>query len=166
MARTRTWLWIVAGIVGACVLIMIVIAGAGIYFVSKHISTERVTSAEALRALDERRATFAVKEPLIELDELDRARSVRDISALPASSVKPRDLWILAWNPENDRLVRISVPFWVLHFGKRRMDLASSGRTVDLDRLNLTVPGLERIGPALILDFRPASGERVLVWTQ
>ena len=166
MAKTKTWLWIIAGIVGFCVLVLIVIAGTGIYFVSKHISTQRVTSAEALKALDERRSMFPVKEPLIELDEFDHARPVRDIAAIPTSPVKPHDLWILAWNPEKDHLVKISVPFWVLHFGKRKMELASSGRTVDLDRLHLTVPDLERIGPALILDFRPASGERVLVWTQ
>ena len=166
MAKTKTWIWIIAGIVGFCVLIMVVVAGAGIYFVSKHINTQRVTSGEALRALDERRATFAVKEPLIELDEFDHARSVRDIAAIPTSSIKPHDLWILAWNPEKEHLVKISVPFWILHFGKHKMDLQSSGRSVDLDRLHLTVPDLERIGPALILDFRPASGERVLVWTQ
>jgi hypothetical protein len=166
MAKRKTWLWIIVGIVGFCVLVMIAIAGAGIYFVSKHISTQHVTSAEALRALDERRSTFLVKEPLIELDEFDHARSVRNIAGMPTSSVKPHDLYILAWNPETDRLVRISVPFWVLHFGKRKMEIAASGRSVDLDRLHLTVPDLERIGPALILDFRPASGERVLVWTQ
>ena len=166
MAKTKTWIWIIVGVIGFCVLIMILIAGAGIYFVSKHISTQHVTSAEALRTLDERRATFTVKQPLIELDEFDRPRPGRDISALPSSAVKPHDLYILAWKPENDRLVRISVPFWVLHFGKRKMDIASSGRSIDLDRLHLTVPELERIGPALILDFRPASGERVLVWTQ
>jgi hypothetical protein len=61
--------------------------------------------------------------------------------------------------------VNVSVPFWILRMGKQKMDFA--GRDgFNFDRLHLNVADLERIGPALILDYRPANGERVLIWTQ
>jgi hypothetical protein len=36
----------------------------------------------------------------------------------------------------------------------------------DFQRLNLDVDELERIGPALVFDFRNQDGVRVLLWTQ
>ena len=45
MATAKTWLWIILGFVGVCVLGMSVIAGAGVYFVSKHINVRATTSA-------------------------------------------------------------------------------------------------------------------------
>jgi hypothetical protein len=73
---------------------------------------------------------------------------------------------VLAWNADDGKLVKLSVPFWLLKFGRRKVDVNSRDSGFDLDRLHLDINELERIGPTLILDLRKPSGERVLVWTQ
>jgi hypothetical protein len=167
MNRTvRTWLWIVVGFFGLCVLGLVLVAGAGFYFVSHHIAMQRTSSSSALQALDEARSAFKTLDPLIEVDSLDQPHAVRAIDRLPTSPVKPQNLHILAWNPDDGRLARISLPLWILRMGRRKMDLLHDTQNFDFERLNLDVAELERIGPALILDYRAPRGERVLIWTQ
>src|SRR5712675_170408 len=122
MATAKTWLWIILGFVGVCVLGMSVIAGAGIYFVSKHINVRATTSASALQTFETARARFAGQQPLIELDAFERAREVRRITELPTSDAKPADLHILVWKASDNQLVNVSVPFWVLRLGRQKMD--------------------------------------------
>jgi hypothetical protein len=165
MATAKTWLWIIVGFLGTCVLGLVLVAGAGIYFVSHHISVQKTSSPQALRSFDATRARFDAK-PLIEIDALDHPREGRAIGELPTSSVTPRDLHVLAWNPDDDRLARVSVPLWVLRLGRRKIDILKSSRGFNFESLNLDIAELERIGPALVLDYRTPSGERVLIWTQ
>lgn len=165
MATARTWVWIILGFVGVCVLGMSIIAGAGVYFVSRHIQVRGTTSASALQTFEAARATFKAQQPLIELDAFERPREVRPIAELPTSPVKPVDLHVLVWKASDNQLVNISVPFWVLRLGNQKMDFLN-GHDVNFDQLHLSVADLERIGPALVLDYRQTSGERVLIWTQ
>lgn len=165
MATKKTWLWIIGGLFAVGVLGMLVIAGAGVYFVSQHIETEPSTGAEALRAFDAARNVFK-DPPLFELDNVERVRVSRRLAQLPTSRVKPEHLWILAWDPEDERLVKVSLPFWLLRLGRRKMDIINGDRGFDLERLNLDIAELERIGPSLVVDHRTPSGERVLIWTQ
>jgi len=165
LAKTRTWIWIIVAGLGVCVLVMIGIAGTGVYFVSQHINAKRTSSSEALHQFEETRASFKGKPPLLELDRLGHPREVKATESMPTSDVKPADLVILAWNPDRGRIVRISLPFWLLHFGRRKVDLFDNSNDFDFDRLNIDVNELERIGPAFVLDYTTLNGERVLVWT-
>jgi hypothetical protein len=36
----------------------------------------------------------------------------------------------------------------------------------DIERLQLDVNELHRVGPVLLFDFKSTNGERVLIWTQ
>jgi len=90
----------------------------------------------------------------------------RSTQELPTSKVKPQDLKILAFDPEKQRLVKVSLPFWLLRLGKQKIDVMNDEPGFDLERLNLDVAELERIGPALVFDFRSHEGVRVLLWTQ
>ena len=166
MASAKTWLWIILGFVGLCILGLFVIAGAGVFYVSRHIQVRPTTSANALQTFDNARARFKAQQPLIEIDEWEHPHAARRISEIPTSAVKPTDLHVLVWNADENKLVNVSVPFWVLRFGRQKMKLAGDSHGFNVERLNLDVPELERIGPALVLDFRPPSGERVLIWTQ
>jgi hypothetical protein len=166
MASAKTWLWILVGIIGVCLLGLFALAGAGVYFVSRHVGSERTTSADALRSFDERRAAFKDAHPLIEFDSMDQPHASRSLSEMPTSATRPTDLRILVWEPNDERLVKISLPFWMLRLGRRKLNFVSQDRNLDLDRLNLDVPELERVGPQLVVDYRAPSGERVLVWTQ
>ena len=166
MASRRTWVWLVLGVVALCVFCLIAVAGAGVYFVSRHIKTERVTNADAIRAFDEVKARFPGAVPLYEIDNTDQPRLVRPLTELPSSNAKPDNLQLLAWDPDDERLVKLSLPFWVLTVGRQKMEVAGRGRDFDLDRLKLDAGELERIGPRLVFDFRDRDGARVLLWTQ
>lgn len=166
MAARKTWVWVIVGVLGAVLVVLIAVAGAGVYLVTRHIKTERVTSAEAIHAFDAARAPFGDRLPLYELDEGESPRLARPFSELPSSNARPQNLWVLAWNPDEERLVKVSVPFWMLQFGRRRMEFSTSGRRFDLERLHLDGDELERIGPTLVFDFRERDGTRVLLWTQ
>ncbi len=160
----RRWLWIIAGFAALCVLGLVLVAGAGVYFVSHHIALQKTSSAAALRSLDSARARFS-SPPLVEIDALERTRESRPTTALPTSPVRPVELRVLAWNPDEGRLARIALPLWVVRVGHHKIDFLRD-ESLDFEQLNLDVDELERIGPALILDYRTPLGARILIWTQ
>jgi len=86
----------------------------------------------------------------------------------PVSGTPVEAIHILVWNPDDRKLVRLNMPFWLLRMAKGRPIKLSS--TPDSHggpmRLNMTAEDLERRGPGLILDHKEASGERVLVWAR
>lgn len=166
MTARKTWVWVIVGVLAAALVVLVGVAGAGVYFVTRHIKTERVTSVEAIRAFDSAKAVFSDGRPLYELDAGESPRLARPFSELPSSSTKPENLWVLAWDPNEERLVKVSVPFWMLQFGRHKMEFSNSGRRFDLERLHLDGAELERIGPALVFDYRDRDGTRVLLWTQ
>jgi len=73
---------------------------------------------------------------------------------------------VQAWNPEDERLVRLSLPFWLLRFTPDKMRTSRREGRFDMHELQLDIPELERIGPALVLDYRNQDGVRVLLWTE
>jgi hypothetical protein len=160
----RTWIWVIVGICVVVLLALFAIAGAGVYFVSRHIQTDRASGADAVRAFDDVRGRFKEQRPLVEIESRGRKPRTRDLTKVPSSPNQPEHLWILAWDPDEERMVKVSLPFWLLEMGRRRIDVNTDG--FDLDDLDLDVKELRRIGPALVLDFRETTGERVLIWTQ
>jgi hypothetical protein len=165
-SRARTWIWIIAGALGLVVLALIAAAGAGVYFVAHHFKAERTTSSDAIRAFDAARAPFAGQRPLYELDSAERPRPVVPLADRPSGTATPTALHVLAWDPDEERLVRVSLPLWLLHFRRQHIDLVGRDRGFDLNRLDLDIDELQRIGPAVVFDFRNHDGVRVLLWTQ
>lgn len=171
MPTKKTWIWIVVTVVSVCIVAMLALAGAGVFFVSRHVRATTSTSTNAVKEFDAAKAFFKDPRPIFELESRDHPRMTRDLESLPTSSVKASDLWILAWDPDagprDGRLVRISLPFWLLRLGRRKVDVFHGGSDgFDLDRLNLDVRELERVGPLVLVDHNLPRGERVLVWTQ
>lgn len=166
MATKKTWILVIVGILSACVLALVVIAGAGVYFVTRHIHTQRTESTDAMRSLDRARARFKDQRPLIEVDANGRPSVSTPLAELPPGRTEPNELIVLAWNPDDERVVTVTLPFWLLRLGHRKIDLMNGDKDFDLDRLNLDVDQLQRIGPRLVFDWRRPTGERVLIWTQ
>jgi hypothetical protein len=160
----RTWLWIVLAAFGLCVIFVIVIAGAGLYFVRSHVSTKTTTTAEAFSAFDAARAPFKDVPPVYEVDDRERVKQVRKIAELPDGKTRAQYMQVLVWDADRERLVKVSVPFWVLRMGHQKIDIANS--PFEIERLQLDVKELERVGPLLLLDLRSRGGQRVLIWTQ
>ena len=170
MAIRKTWVWIIVITGGLCIVAMLAIAAAGVMFVSNHIEAKTSTPSDAFRKFDAVKAGFKEQRPLFELDQHERPRMTRPLSDLPSGSTRPRDLYILAWDPDSHtgdgRLVTVSLPFWILKLGRRKVDVLNNGSGFDLERLDLDIDQLERVGPMLVVDHQTSQGERVLVWTQ
>ena len=162
--KRRTWLWIVLTIVGLCFIAVIAVAGFGLYFVRSHVSAGKASPEQAFKALDAASARFKDAKPIFEVDDRRHPKMLRRLSDLPSSPEKAELVWVLAWDPDEHRLVKMSMPFWMLKLGKQKIDIMEGG--LEFERLQLDVKELQRVGPVLLFDYRSNTGERVLIWTQ
>ena len=162
--KVKTWVWVVVGIVVLGILGVIAMAAAGLYFVKSHVDIRPTTTAAASADFQTIRARFANQKPLIELD--DHGNFLHANVDRPSSPTPPQSLNIMAFDPKDERVVRMDLPFWLLRLKMRgtRIDVGSGN--IDLAKLRLTVEDLERFGPTLILDQKDSDGARVLVWSQ
>ncbi len=166
MARARTWILIIFASIGAIVIFLMVAAGVGTFWLMRHISTQPATATSAVKTFDQERARFGTEPALLNLDDLDNGFAIqKKIDSLPASPTPATEMGILVWSPDNNRTVRIALPFWLLRLGRKKITI-SGADSFDFDRLKIDVGQLERIGPRLIADIERPGGERVLIWTK
>jgi hypothetical protein len=164
-AKVKTWVWVVVAVVVIGVLGVVAMAGIGFYFFSQHIDTREATPTAAAQDFEQIKSRFASQQPLIELD--DRGRFLRANTDRPTSAEKPPEhLYIMAFDPDDERIVRMNIPFWLLRMKMRGTTIDFNGNRMDLEDLRLSVEDLERFGPTLIVDHQSTRGERVLVWSQ
>jgi hypothetical protein len=164
--KVKTWVWVVVSIVVTGILAILAMAGVGIYFFSQHVTTRAVSPAAAARDFDQVRARFTGQKPLIELDRRGRfLKSNPERPDQPTAS-RPEQLYVLAFDPDDGRIVRLSIPFWILRLKMGHRTIDFNGNRMDLEDLRLTIDDLERFGPTLIMDHSTPDGDRVLVWSQ
>jgi hypothetical protein len=166
MSPVKTWLKIVFVLIALGMLGMCAVAGAGVYFFSKHVNTTRVSSSSALTQFDQVLARFKDQKPLVEVDASERIRRTREISTLPTAAARATTLVVMAWDPDEGRIVNLKLPLWILAMGQKKVELGAGPDSFDLRRLELDVKEMERVGSLLVVDVRSASGDRVLVWTE
>jgi hypothetical protein len=164
--KVKTWVWVVISIAVICVLGLVTLAGVGFYFVSKHIDTKEVSPAAAAQEFEAVKAGFAGQKPLIELDSRGQFLRAHTDRPVPAHVTTPDQLYLLAFDPKDRRIVRFSLPFWLLRMKAANTTIDLNGNRMDLEDLRLTVADLERFGPTLIVDHQSPEGERVLVWSK
>lgn len=164
--RVKTWVWVVVGVVVIGILGIVAMAGFGIYYFSQHIDTRPATPAAAAHDFEQVKGRFAGQPPLLEVDDsgrLLRANTNRPAAAAPR---KPDELRVLAFDPDTERIVSVTIPFWLLRLKMANTQIQLGNNRVELQDLKLSVEELERHGPALIVDHKSREGERVLVWSQ
>lgn len=164
--KVKTWVWVVIAIFVIGILGMIAIAGVGVYFFSQRIDTRAASTAEASRDFEEVRRRFENQKPLIELDERGRFRRANPDRPARGDAGAPENIFVLAFDPDDERIVRVSIPFWLLRMKMGGATIDLNGNKMDLEDLKVRVEDLERYGPTLIIDHRETSGDRVLVWSQ
>lgn len=166
MAKARNWILIIFAVIGVIVVCIVALAGAGIYAVTKNFKSQPATATTAVKTFEQARTQFAGQPALITLDDLDSPSIIqKKIEGLPASTSPATSMEILVWAPNSERTVRITLPFWLLKFGRKKIDI-SGADSFDFDRLQIDINQLERIGSKLIADIERPGGERVLVWTK
>ena len=85
-----------------------------------------------------------------------RATPSRRQSRPPATATR-------RWRAAEPRLVSSDAPFWFFKVKEPAARIALEGLGFNLDRLQLTLSDIERVGPALIVDHTRDDG-RLLVW--
>jgi uncharacterized membrane protein len=166
------WAWAVVVVVALFVLGIIAMAGAGVYFVTRQVQVRTATPARAETLFDESRERFKNVKPLIELDtdgdiirsNLLEARDARARQGGARTAVEA--LHVLAWDANDEKVVEVAIPFWLLRLKRGPIDVFSETAGLREAGLRITVEDLESLGPALLIDQRGRHGDRVLVWTQ
>ena len=164
--KVKTWVWVVLGIFVICVLCAVAMAGVGIYYFSQHVHTRAASAANAAHDFEQVKSRFAGQKPLIELDEHGRYLRSNTDRTPPPNANPPESINVMAFDPDEGRIVRVSIPFWVVRMKMHGTTIDLNGKHMNLEDLRLTAEDLERYGPTLIIDHRNPTGERVLVWSQ
>jgi hypothetical protein len=164
--KVKTWVWVVIGVAVTCILGLVALAAIGFYFVSQHVETRPATAAAAATEFEAVKAGFEGQKPLIELDRDGRFLRAHTDHPAPANATAPTNLHLLAFDPSDGRIVRFTIPFWLLRRRPGNATIDLSGNRMDLEDLRLTVEDLERYGPAVIVDHSAPDGERILVWSK
>jgi hypothetical protein len=162
--KVKPWVWVVIGIVVCGILGVIAMAAAGLWFVKSHVNIRSTTIAAASEDFQTIRQRFATQKPLIELDE--HGSFLRANTDRPAGTQRPQTLNVMAFDPHDEKVVKLDLPFWLLRLKGGGGSFDIGRRSVDLARMRITVEDLERYGPILILDQKDTDGSRVLVWSQ
>ena len=164
--KVKAWVWVIIAVVVIGVLCVVAIAGIGLYFFSQHVETRTASPANAARDFEQVKARFAGQKPLIELDDHGRYLRSNTDRTPPANAKSPESINVMAFDPDDGRIVRLTIPFWLVRMKMRGATIDLNGNHMDLEDLRLTAEDLERFGPTLIVDHKNSSGERVLVWSQ
>jgi hypothetical protein len=163
------WAWAAIVIVALCIISIIAMAAAGVYFVSQQVQITEASPAHADELFEEGRARFKGVKPLIELDtdgEILRSRIGEARRERPESTTELDALHVLAWDADDERIVDLAIPFWLLRLKRGPIDVFHDTAGLRRADLRITVDDLEKLGPALLIDHRGRRGDRVLVWTQ
>jgi hypothetical protein len=164
----KTWISVlIASVIIVGVLAAVAIGGTA-FFIYRHVNTQFTPSDNAEQQFAEARARFTGQKPLIEIGKDDEPVLHREVIPAAMPALKLETLRVLAYDTHENKLVRVSIPFWLLRLApsKHLSFLNDTGVDFDSDHLRLTLDDLERRGPGLILDQADRRGSRVLVWTE
>jgi hypothetical protein len=167
--RLPTWVSIlIAGVIISGILAVAAVGGVAL-FIYRHANTSFTGPENAETEFTQTRARFSGQQPLIEMRRGDEPIIHRDtVAEAPLHDRKLESLRVLAYDTHAHKLVRISIPFWLLRLApsKHFSFLDDNGIDFDSDRVRVTVEDLERRGPGLVLDQKDRRGSHVLVWTE
>ena len=165
----KNWWWIVLGVVVFVVIVGIGAIGTFGYILYRQMDIQTVATESPEEEFAKARARFEGQVPFVELPGshgsgevvVHREQMAKEPTTLTA-------LRVLAWGPQERKLVRLSLPMWLLRLtGRHGVQLSNRDTPFGADmRLNVTTDELERHGPGLILDYTTPGGERILVWAE
>jgi hypothetical protein len=163
--KKRTWLWVLLGVF--FVLVVMAIGGvvAGVAFFRQNMSVTGMSVGNAEKEFEAIRAKFAGQQPLIQFVD-GRPQYVADRATQPTSTVPLKTMYVLAWDDEDEQLVRFSLPFWLLRMKSGPIRLSSYSKGWDDRGVSFRIEDLERHGPGLLLDVQEQREGRVIIWAE
>ena len=167
--RTKGYLWIGLGIVIVVVMVVVaVIAGAG-FWAYQNLAPDvaMIDEVKADQQFEEIRARFKNQTPLIVTDDDGRHARLQTGGREATFTGQLTSLHVAAYDRRAGKLVRFSMPFWLIRLAPDGKVSIGDGALSDVRGAeNLTVKDLEALGPGLLVDERKPDGDRVLVWTE
>lgn len=158
----RTVLWVIAGIV-LCVLV--VGAGTAAWFFMSAFESAESDDAAAEREFASVRQRLGTAPPIIEVDGQAAIRKRQP--PLESAGRELRRLHVLAWRPNESRLSRITLPWWLIRMSNGPVNLTpGAGDGIAATQTTVSPEEIERYGPAVLLEHAEPDGSRVLVWTE
>ena len=165
-SRTRTWVIALASIAALGIFGAVVVVGLGVYVFMSNVDIEAATPETAAVSFREVRATFSEDEPLIRLTRENGRVRTEVLRRDQPSDVLPVALHVMVWDPDDERLVNVRIPLWLLRFGdSTTVDFSEADGDVVGD-LDLSIDDLDHHGPGLVLDYQDEDRERVLLWAE
>jgi hypothetical protein len=164
----KTWVSVLIASVIIVGILAVAAIGGTAYFIYRHVHAELTANENADAEFVEARKKFAGQQALIEIRKNDEPVLHREVIPESLPAAKLDTLRVLAYDTHEGRLVRVSIPFWLLRLApsNHMAFLRDTGIDFDSDRVHLTLQDLERRGPGLILDQADRRGSQVLVWTE
>jgi hypothetical protein len=168
MAGKRRWGLIILGLVLFLVIVGVAVLGTVGYLMYRQFDVQTVTTEDPSDAFARVEARFANQQPLVEFPEGPDGKAVVHEAPGNARVQALTSLHVLAWSPSEKKLVRFSMPFWLLRLGGSHpihlQPDSGASWIFDSERVNLTPEDIERHGPGLIVRHTTPRGERVIVW--
>jgi hypothetical protein len=164
LRKRYTWVWILVGILVFCCIVIV----GGITFTAlwfrQNMNITDVSDSSAATEFDSVRAKFAGQRPLFELRD---GRPQLNAENTGKTSTAPlTTMHILAWDSDEGKLVKFSIPFWLLRMKSGPIRIGSYTDGWDDSRVSFTIEDLERHGPGLLIDETERTEGRVLVWVE
>jgi hypothetical protein len=137
------------------------------YWMYRQMGVSTTTTQDPAPIFEEARAPFSGQQPYIEmsLENNEERALVHHELEKPEKSTVNR-LRVLIYDPGDNRLVRLQIPFWLVRLGGSDKHISFDAGDVHGVRLSITPSDLERRGPGLILDQETRRGQRLLVWAE
>jgi len=175
MASTkRTWVWVVVGVVGTFVLLVVVLVGGAIFEFRRHVKNEVVEQAVAEQEFSRQRARFEGQQPLVELaGGRDDGNDPPTVHRPPkdAPRVEIHTLRVLIYDVNQGHLIHADVPGWLLRMMRNRSGgnygagVGIFGPGFDMNRNRVTIEDVERHGYGLVMDSHNRD-TRMLIWAE
>jgi hypothetical protein len=148
-------------VVGIAILLVIVGLGSAVWLYSQTVARGTADAGKAEATFTEIRGRFAGVKPVLDVRDGEPVLTRKPPEGPPRSRLST--LHVVAWDPDDEGLTRVDLPFWLLRLKSGPIEITSRS---GFENLNLTVEDLERFGPALLMDHVGRGGDRVLVWTE
>ena len=165
MARRRRWPFVVLGIAVVLVFLGIGAVIATVAWFQQNMEITSSSSSDAETEFTAVRQKFGDREPLMELNGgVPRFTKARDQASSTGGSLQT--LHFLVWDPDEEKVIRFSVPFWLMRLKKDPIRFSAYASGFDDEGVTLRPEDVEKYGPGIILDSTTRDGERILFWAQ
>jgi hypothetical protein len=160
----RSHATILMAVIGVLVFLGIVGLSLGVWLFASVFEHDTADERAATVSFDEVRRRFAAVDPVFSITGDERAEIRREPpSAQPGQPLER--LQVLVWDPGDESLARVTLPFWILRLKAGPLDI--SGKVmINHHHVDVTVEQIQRYGPTLLVDHEGRGGDRLLVWTE